>query len=213
MTKPRVLLADDHSILVDGLRQVLASEVMLLGTAEDGRALLKAASELEPDIVIADISMPVLNGIDATKALKKAYPKLKVIILTMHANVKFAEAAFRAGADGYVVKRSAATELVTAIREVQKGCAYVTPLVAKDILEFFIERVPSTSRAENLTSRQREVLQLIAEGYSIKGIADALHISAKTVESHRYTIMKELDLHTTAELTRYAIQRGIVSLE
>jgi DNA-binding NarL/FixJ family response regulator len=213
MTKPRVLLADDHSILVDGLRQVLAPEVELVGTAEDGRALLKAASELEPDIVIADISMPLLNGIDATKELKKAYPKLKVIILTMHTNVKFAEAAFRAGADGYVVKSSAATELVTAIHEVQKGRTYVTPLVAKDVLEFFIERVPSTSRAENLTGRQREVLQLIAEGYSIKGIADVLNISAKTAESHRYAVMKELDLHTTAELTRYAIQQGIVSLE
>ena len=213
MTKPRVLLADDHSILVDGLRQVLAPEVELLGTVEYGRALLKAASELEPDIVIADISMPLLNGIDATKELKKAYPKLKVIILTMHTNVKFAEAAFRAGADGYVVKSSAATELITAIHEVQKGRTYVTPLVAKDVLEFFIERVPSTSRAENLTGRQREVLQLIAEGYSIKGIADVLNISAKTAESHRYAVMKELDLHTTAELTRYAIQQGIVSLE
>lgn len=213
MTKPRVLLADDHSILVDGLRQILNPEVELVGTAEDGRALVKAASKLVPDIVITDISMPVLNGIEATKELKKIHPEIKVIVLTMHANVKFAEAAFRAGADGFVVKRGAADELVTAIREVQKGRAYVTPLVAKDVLEFFIERVPATSRADVLTDRQREVLQLIAEGYSIKGIAGALNISPKTAESHRYAIMKELDLHSTAELTRYAIQQGIISLE
>jgi len=213
VTKPRVLLADDHSILVDGLRQILNPEVELVGTAEDGRALVKAASKLVPDIVITDISMPVLNGIEATKELKKIHPEIKVIVLTMHANVKFAEAAFRAGADGFVVKRGAADELVTAIREVQKGRAYVTPLVAKDVLEFFIERVPATSRADVLTDRQREVLQLIAEGYSIKGIAGALNISPKTAESHRYAIMKELDLHSTAELTRYAIQQGIISLE
>jgi DNA-binding NarL/FixJ family response regulator len=157
--------------------------------------------------------MPGLNGIEAAKQIRKDHPRVKIIVLTMHADVKFAEAAFRAGVHGYVVKHSDSAELITAIHEVQRGNAYLTPLVTKDVLEFFVKRVRSSNRAENLTTRQREVLQLIAEGATIKGIASALNISAKTAETHRYAIMKELDLHTTAELTRFAIQHGIVSLE
>jgi len=211
--KPRVILADDHSILVEGLRAILEPEVELVGTAQDGRALLTAVAELQPDIVVADVSMPQLNGIDATVELKKEHPDLKVIILTQHTNVKFAEAAFRAGASGYVVKSCAATELVDAIREVQLGRAYVTPLVAKDVLSFLIERVPAGSRADELTPRQREVLQLVAEGNTNKSIAETLNISVKTVESHRHSLMQELDLHSTAELTRYAIREGLVSAD
>lgn len=213
MIKPRVLLADDHSILIEGLRQILEPEMEIVGTADNGRALLAAAAELEPDIVIADVSMPQLNGIDATKALAKTNPDIKVIILTQHTNVKFAEAAFRAGASGYVIKQCAATELLDAVRAVHMGQAYVTPLVAKDFLAFFIERAGKSRRAENLTTRQREVLQLVAEGCTNKDVAQALNIATKTAESHRYAIMKELDLHSTAELARYAIQQGIISLE
>jgi DNA-binding NarL/FixJ family response regulator len=213
MNQPRVVLADDHSILVEGLRQILEPAVDLVGTAEDGRALLKMVDKLEPDIVIADVSMPQLNGIDATKELKKTHPDIKVIILTQHTNVKYVEAAFRAGASGYVVKSCAATELLDAVREVHRGNAYVTPLVAKDVLEFFIGRAAGSGRTEHLTDRQREVLQLVAEGNTNKAVAAALNISVKTAESHRYSIMKELDLHSTAELTRYAIREGLISLD
>lgn len=213
MTKPRVLLADDHSIVTEGLRSLLEPEVDLVGTVEDGRSLVRAVAQLEPDIVITDLTMPDLNGIDAAKQILKDYPRTKIIVLTMHADVKFAVAAFRAGVRGYVVKRGDSRELIAAIKEVQRGNSYLTPRVTKDVLDFFVNRVPSTNRAENLTVRQREVLQLIAEGATIKGIANALNISPKTAETHRYAIMKELDLHTTAELTRFAIKHGIVSLE
>lgn len=213
MKKPRVLLAEDHSIVAEGLRSILELTVDVVGMVKDGRALLKAVAELEPDIVITDLTMPNLNGIDAARQIAKEHPQVKLIVLTMHADVKFAEAAFRAGARGYVVKRSDSEELIAAINEVQSGNFYLSPTVTKDVLGFFINRVPSSNRAENLTRRQREVLQLIAEGATIKRIADALCISPKTAETHRYAIMKELDLHTTAELTRYAIQQGIISLE
>lgn len=213
MTKPRVIIADDHSMFVDGISKLLQPEVDLVETVEDGRALLAAVARVEPDIVVADISMPKLNGLDATKELKKDYPDTKVIILTMHASVQFAESAFRAGANGYVVKHCAVTELIAAIREVQMGRYYLTPLVARDVLTFFMERVPTRQRADILTPRQREVVQLVAEGYTVKGIAAQLNISPKTAESHRYSIMKQLDLHTTAELTQYAIQEGIISIE
>jgi DNA-binding NarL/FixJ family response regulator len=213
MSKPRVLLADDHSILIEGLRQILEPEVDLVGTVGDGRELLKAAAKLQPDIVITDVSMPQLNGIDATKELKKTHPDIKVIILTQHTNVKYAEAAFRAGAAGYVVKSSAAAELLDAIREVGLGRAYVTPVVAKDVLEFFVGRTSGSGRSEDLTPRQREVLQLIAEGHTNKLIAEALSISVRTAESHRQAIMDELDLRSTAELTRYAIREGLVALD
>jgi DNA-binding NarL/FixJ family response regulator len=212
MKKPRVVLAEDHAIVAEGLRTILAQEVDLLRTVGDGRALVEAVAELDPDMVITDLTMPDLNGIDATRRILRDHPRVKVIVLTMHTDVKFAEAAFRAGVHGYVVKRSDSTELITAIHEVQRGNTYLTPVVTKDVLQFFVERVRPSTRAENLTERQREVLQLIAEGATIKGIAQALGISAKTAETHRYAIMKELDLHTTAELTRYAIQQGIVSL-
>lgn len=213
MNQPRVVLADDHSILLEGLCRILESAVDLVGTAQDGRALLKIVDELEPDIVIADVSMPQLNGIDATRELKKTHPDIKVIILTQHTNVKYAEAAFRAGARGYVIKSCAATELLDAIREVHVGHAYVTPLVAKDVLEFFIGRTSGSGRTEHLTTRQREVLQLVAEDNTNKAVAAALNTSVKTAESHRYAIMKELDLHSAAALTRYAIREGLISLD
>ena len=188
MNQPRVVLADDHSIVLEGLCRILEPAVDLVGTAVDGRALLKMVDKLEPDIVIADVSMPQLNGIDATKELKKTHPDIKVIILTQHTNVKYAEAAFRAGASGYVVKSCAATELLDAVREVHRGHAYVTPLVAKDVLDFFIGRASGSGRTEHLTTRQREVLQLVAEGNTNKAVAEALNISVKTAESHRYAI-------------------------
>jgi DNA-binding NarL/FixJ family response regulator len=200
-------------MVVEGLRKVLEPEVELVGTVADGRALMKAAAKLEPDIIIVDISMPLLNGLDAAREIKKDFPRVKIIVLTMHTDIEFAEEAFRAGASAYLVKRCAAEELVTAVHEVQRGGRYITPLVADDELEFFIDRVPEKKREEKLTARQREVLQLIAEGQSLKEIAATLFISRKTAEYHRYNIMSELGLRTTAELTRYALQHGIISLE
>jgi DNA-binding NarL/FixJ family response regulator len=213
MSKPRLIVADDHSMFVDGLRVLLESEVDLVETVGDGRALLEAVDRIDPDIVVVDISMPRLNGLDATRELKKSFPAVKVIVLTMHTDRKLAESAFRAGADGFVVKQSAADELLTAIREVEQNRYYLTPRVAKDVLSAFIERSPTASGGDQLTARQREVLQLIAEGCTAKEIGKELNVSPKTAEAHRYAIMKELDLHTTAELTRYAIQQGLVSLD
>jgi len=210
MKKPRTLLADDHSMFTEGLRIILEPEVDLVAIVDDGRALLKAVDEHQPDIVITDLTMPSLNGIDAAEQIRKQHPRVKIIVLTMHADVAFAEAAFRAGASAYVVKRSGATELIAAIKEVRRGNSYLTPAVTEDVLTFLVDRVPS-NRAPGLSPRQREVLQLIAEGARTKDIAEALHISPRTVEAHRYAIMQELDAHTTAELTRFAIRHGIVS--
>ena len=213
MNKPRVVLADDHSIVAEGLARILETEVELVRTVADGRSLLEAVAELEPDMVITDITMPGLNGLEAARRIRQDYPRVKIIVLTMHADVKFAEAAFRSGVHGYVVKGGGASELVAAIHDVQRGRRYLTARVTEDSLAFFVDRIGTSKRAEDLTVRQREVLQLIAEGASIKGIARALAISPKTAEAHRYAIMKELDLHTTAELTRYAVRHGIVFAE
>ena len=213
MTRPRVLLADDHAIVVAGLRNLIEPEFELVGTAADGRELVNAAKTLKPDVVIADISMPRLNGMDAVRQLKKADPSVKVVFLTMHGDVDFATEAFRAGASGYLLKHSAAEELSTAIREALNGRVYITPLIAKGVLGSLLEHpvTPSDKRAE-LTPRQREVLQLVAEGHTIKEVAAILNVSSRTVEFHKTNLVKVLGLSTTAELTQYAIRRGLVSL-
>jgi DNA-binding NarL/FixJ family response regulator len=213
MKRARVLVADDHKILVEGLRGLLKPEFDLVGTAEDGRALLAAAQRLQPDVVILDISMPLLNGIEAARQLKQTQPDIKLIFLTMHPDVAFVREAFRAGASAYVLKRSAASELVRAIRETLKGRAYLSPLVTQDTLDTFLERASRTEKSfAGMTTRQREVLQLVAEGRSIKEIAAILKVATKTVEFHKYRLMEELGLRTTAELTQYAIKHGIVSV-
>lgn len=212
MNKPRVLLADDHRILIEGLKGLLDPEFELLGTVEDGRALVVAAQELKPDVIVADISMPLLNGLEAGRQILKEDPSARIIFLTMHSDVAYAAEAFRAGASGYILKRSAASELVTAIREVLKGGAYVTPVVAKSLMkDSLLGKQPGkTDPATALTSRQREVLQLVAEGHSIKEIAHILHVSPKTVEFHKYRLMEQLSLRSTAELTQYAVKHGVV---
>lgn len=212
MNRPRVLLADDHTMILAGLRSLLESDFDLVGTAEDGRALLDAAAQLKPDVIMIDISMPLLNGIEAARQLKKAVPQSKIIFLTMHADVAYVKEAFRAGASGYLIKRSAATELVTAINEVMKGRTYVTPLVTKDMMESFLEPSDAPDKLQGkLTPRQREVLQLVAEGHSNKEIASILNVSAKTVEFHKYNLMQALGIRTTAELTQYAMRHGYIS--
>ena len=211
MTKPRLLIADDHKIFAEGLKRLLKEDFDIAGVVADGRELVTAAEKLRPDVIVADISMPMLNGIEAVMQIKKVHPEIKVVFLTMHPDVAYAVSAFKAGASGYVLKHSAPDELITAIREGLKGRTYVTPLIAGKLLHSY----QSGSHAEadtvlDLTSRQREVLQLLAEGRSAKEIAAILNISTKTVEHHKYRMMEDLDIKTAAELIRYAVKQGMV---
>ena len=211
--RPRVLLADDHKIVSEGLRSLLEPDYELVGMVEDGRAMVAAAEKLSPDVIVADISMPLLNGIEAARQLKKANSRAKIVFLTMHPDVTYATRAFEAGASGYVLKHAASSELVTAIKEVLRGRMYITPMITKDVLKFFKDR-PQKPRKDDseLTPRQREVLQLLAEGHSAKDIASILHISTRTVEFHKYRMMEDLGLHTNAELIQYAIKHHLISV-
>jgi DNA-binding NarL/FixJ family response regulator len=214
MKKPRLVLADDHTILVEGLKALLALEFDVVATAGDGRAVLEAAKEYQPDIILLDISMPGLNGIEAARRLKESNPEAKLIILTMHGDLSFVRAAFEAGASGYVLKQSAATELVTALREVDTGRRYISSLILERLgteTLAFLRRPAKLS--DDLTTRQREVLQLLAEGRVRKEIAEILGVSVKTVEYHKQKITEKLGIHTDAELTAYAIRHGIASAE
>jgi DNA-binding NarL/FixJ family response regulator len=214
MSKPRLLLADDHQMFIDGLKNLLEDEFDILGTAENGRMLVEMVEKHSPDVVVSDISMPELNGIEATIQIKKIDPEIKVVLLTMHGDVTYATRAFDAGASGYVMKQAATHELISAIREAMLGRTFVTPMIAGELIRSFREDSgikPDDIRAK-LTARQREVLQLLAEGFSTKEVADKLNISARTVEYHKYKMMQELNLGTTAELVHYAIKHGIISI-
>jgi len=212
MCRPRVRLADAHTRLVNGFRKLLEDRCEIVGVAEDGRALLRLAQDLHPDIVTLDISMPELNGVDAARKLKKLLPHTKLIFVTMHADQAYVNEAFKAGASGYLLKRSAGSELLQAIQSVMDGQCYITPLVAKGLVESAITgRMPAVLTDKSLTVRQREVLQLVAEGKTVKEIASALNLSPKTVEFHKSQLMALLDLHTTAELTKYALVHGLLT--
>lgn len=210
--RPRILLADDHRIVAEGLRSLLEPEFELVDIVEDGRALLDAAAKLKPDVIIADISMPLLNGIEAIRQIKKTDTDVKVVFLTMHPDVAYAVSALEAGAMGYVLKHSAPSELTTAIRSALKGKIYVTPYIDGEIM---LSRARGSQErheeSSHLTKRQREVLQLLAEGMSAKEIAAILNISTRTVEYHKYKMMKEVGLKTVAELILYAVKHHIVS--
>ena len=211
--RARVLLADDHTIVTEGLKSILEPEFELVGTVQDGHAMLVAAEKLRPDVIVADITMPSLNGLDAVRLLKKKTARTKVVFLTMHRDADLATEAFRAGASGYLLKQSAGEELITAIHTVLQGRVYVTPVLQQEVWESFMRAGADPSRSsEKLTARQREVLQLVAEGHTMKEIASALNVSNRTVESHKYDLMERLGLETTAQLIQYAIKRGIVSL-
>jgi DNA-binding NarL/FixJ family response regulator len=214
MSRPRILLGDDHTLVLDGFRKLLEDRCDIVGVAEDGRTLLRMAQELEPDIVTLDISMPQLNGVDAARRLKKMLPRTHLIFVTMHDDPAYVNEAFKAGASGYLLKRSAGSELRQAIQSVMDGQCYVTPLVAKGLVQSVISRGrPPVLQDKSLTARQREVLQLVAEGMTVKEIASTLNLSPKTVEFHKSQIMTQLDLHTTAELTKYALVHGILASE
>ena len=214
MNKPRVLLADDHTLVLEGFKKLLEEHCEVVGAAEDGRALLEAAQRLQPDVIALDISMPHLNGIDAAYQLRKTVPEAKLIFITMHADQAYVSQAFKAGASGYLLKRSAGSELVQAIEAVMKGDYYVTSLIAKDLVHSVLDGTPQPIIQTNrLTARQREILQLVAEGLAVKEIAATLAISPKTVEYHKSKLMEQLDLHTTAELTKYALTHGLIPSE
>ena len=213
MTRPRVILADDHKIVADGLRGLLEHEFDLVANVQDGRALVASAAELHPDVIVADISMPRLNGIEAAQQLRKSGSEAKIVFLTMHADVMYAMRAFDAGASGFVLKHSAASELTTAIREVLAGRTYTTPLIAKELVEAYRQRAKKDADPlRQLTPRQREVLQLLAEGRSAKEIAAVLNVSRRTAEFHKYRMMEELGIRTSAELIRFAIRHGVGSV-
>jgi DNA-binding NarL/FixJ family response regulator len=206
--RPKVLLADDHAMVVEGLANLLKDRFDLVGTVGDGSAMIEAARKLCPDVIIADVAMPVLSGLEALRRLKAAKSAAKVIFLTMHADAELAIEAFRAGAAGYVLKHSAGEELVTAIQEVFQGRMYLTPLITKGVLANLTE--PAPNPAVKLTPRQRDVLRLLAEGRRMKEIAAILDLSTRTVETHKYEMMRSLGVESTAELVRYAIQIGLV---
>ncbi len=206
MTKPRVLLADDHRMVAEGLKGLLAEEFELVGIVEDGRAMVAVARELRPDVIVADISMPQLNGIDALAVLKRDNPAVRVVFLTMHREAAYARRALEAGASGFVLKHSAPAELVLAVRAALQGRTFITPDLAAEVLRK--EKVADPLAA--LTPRQREIVQLLAEGKSAKEIAAALDLSARTVEFHKYTVMEALGLANSAELIRFAIKYGLV---
>ncbi|MDM0068392.1 response regulator transcription factor [Variovorax sp. J31P207] len=208
MTKPRVLLADDHRMVAEGLKSLLAEEFELAGIVEDGRALVTAARDLNPDVIVADISMPHLNGIDALVQLKQDNPQVRVVFLTMHRNPAYARRALQAGALGFVLKHSAPAELVLAVRAALQGRTFIAPDLAAEVFRSAGKKEADPAAA--LTLRQREILQLLAQGHSAKHIAAALSLSARTVEDHKYRLMETLGLENSAELILFAMKLGLI---
>ena len=214
MPKARVLLADDHALMAEGMARLLSAEYEIVGISRNGRALLSDALRLNPDIVSMDIAMPELNGIEAALQLARIAPRIKVIFVTQQIDLQYLRAAFRTGALGYVAKQSVTEELLTAFRRVLAGRRYITPLLAEQSpnLVHELQRNPDKLFTDALTPRQREVLQLVAEGKTVREISAALNISPKTVEFHKNGLMNELGLRTTADLTRYALANHIITL-
>jgi DNA-binding NarL/FixJ family response regulator len=211
VTRPRVLLADDHRLLREAFARLLEVECEVVGAVADGRALLAVAPELRPDIVVIDVAMPLLNGLDATLQLKRLMPAVKVIFLTMSEDPDVAAEAFRVGASGYLLKNSAASELLQAIREVSRGRSYITPLAARGLVENLLHQNEPAGKPVELSPRQREVLQLLAEGHTMKEIARLLKITPRTVAFHKYSMMELLHVKSTAELIQYALKQHVVT--
>jgi RNA polymerase sigma factor (sigma-70 family) len=214
----RVLLADDHAVLRDGIHALLEDEtdIQVVGEAEDGRSAVEQARQLEPDVVIMDIGMPLLNGLEATRQIKRDNPGIQVLILTMHENPEYVAQVLSAGGSGYVLKKAAGKELVQAIRDVARGEAQFSPSVARTLAQLYLQSLDSDAVRDpydDLTPREREVLQLVAEGHSNQQVAEELGLSVKTVKTHRLHLMQKLDLHDRADLIRYAYQKGILSTD
>jgi len=210
MALPRIMLADDHTMLVEAFRKLLESQWEVVGTASDGRVLLETAPRLKPDVIIVDIAMPLMNGLEAGLRLKELMPTTKLIFLTMNEDSDLAMEAMRCGASGYLLKSSAASELIQAIQMALKGKTYVTPQIARGMQKAFINDPRPKARTKTLTPRQREVVQLLAEGKSMKEVASVLHVTPRTVAFHKYRVMEELNLKTTADLIQFAIKSRIL---
>src|SRR4030043_315370 len=216
--KYRIVIAEDHTILREGLRSLLSShpEFEIVGEAEEGREAIRCVEKFKPDLVLTDLSMPRMNGLDAIKEIKRRNPKTKVLVLTVHKAEEYILSTFKAGADGYLLKDSTHAELVLAVRKVLSGKHYISPEVSEKVIEGYLEgkkTLKDKTSFETLTSREREILKLIAEGYKNKKIADDLCISVKTVEKHRANLMEKLNLHNAQTLTTFAIEKGLVSRE
>ena len=209
MAAPRVLLADDHELVLGAFEKMLSGECEIVGRVSDGRALLGAAEKLRPDVIVLDIGMPLLNGLEAGRQVKQSLPNTKLVFVTMHEDADVAAEAFRGGASAYLLKRSAPSELMTAIREVVQGRSYVTPLVTEGLVGLLM-KVDERKHSPELTSRQREILQLLAEGRSMKEVAAELNITARTVAFHKYRMMEQLKITSSAELIQYAVKHHIV---
>lgn len=212
MIRPRVLLADDHRLLREAFARLLEAEFDVVGAVADGAMLLTAAPDLRPDIVVLDIAMPLLNGLDAARQLKRLMPEVKLIFLTMNEDPDVAAEAFRVGASGYLLKNSAASELLQAIQEVMCGRSYVTPLATRGLIDTFLNPSGPPPKSVELSPRQCEVLQLLAEGHTMKEIARILKITPRTVAFHKYSIMEAVGIRSSAELVQYAIKQGLASI-
>ena len=217
MKKIRVVVADDHTILRQGIKALLDNqeEIEVVGEAKDGREAIKAIEELSPDVILMDIAMPGLNGLEATRRIKKKFPMTKVVVLTMHTNEEYIFQILNAGADGYLVKETAFQDLISAINSVHRGEAFMSPSISKKVMTDYIQRAQGEEKVgfDTLTTREREILQLVAEGNSNKKIAEVLFISPKTVETHRAHIMDKLNIHDRAGLIKYAIRKGMINLD
>ena len=212
MRRTTILLADDHTMIRDGLRKLLEPEYEVVGCVGDGRALVKSVQDLKPDLVLVDVGMPLLNGLDAGREVKKLAPRVKLIFLTMNPDPEVASEALRIGASGYLLKNSPGEELLQAVHNAVRGTSFVTPQISHAIEQRFIHDPKSLDKPRQLSDRQREVLQMLAEGRSMKEIAYVLEISHRTVRFHKYRIMEELGITTNAELVQYAIKHAIISM-
>lgn len=209
---PRILIADDHALVAEACKKLLEAEYEVVRTVTDGRALVRAAAESWPHLIIVDVAMPILNGLDAGEQIKKLLPSVKLVFLTMNHDADLAAEAFRRGASGYLLKTCAASELITAVREVLRGKTYLSPTIARETVDFLVRQDRKLiDEAERLTPRQREVLQLLVEGKAMKEVADVLKMTARTVAFHKYRIMEKLNAKTNAELVKYAVRNHVIS--
>ena len=211
MQRTRVILADDHKLILDALKNLIEPEFQVVGTFGDGHALVEGAPDLKPHVIVLDVGMPTMNGISAGQRLKQSMPNVKLVYLTMNQDPDLAAEAFRLGAKGYLLKSSAGSELVEALRAVVRGGSYVTPLMTEDVLGSFVNHFKNLKSTSHLTLRQKEVLQLLAEGRSMKEAAYILNVSPRTVAFHKYTMMEHLHIKTSAELVQYALNTQLLA--
>jgi DNA-binding NarL/FixJ family response regulator len=209
---PRIIIADDHTLVAEACKKLLESDYEIVATVGDGRSLVRAAAELRPQLIIVDVSMPLLNGLDAGEQVKELIPSVKLVYLTMNHDADLAAEAFRRGASGYLLKTCAASELAIAVREVLRGKSYLSPMIAKDTVDFLLRQDKAlVEESQRLTERQREVLQLLAEGKCMKEVAGVLNVTTRTVAFHKYRIMEVLNVKSNAELVQYAIRQHLIA--